>query len=621
MTPALLAVAALGLVGLLVLLPLPGAFVVFAGSLVLVPDTLRFPAGGAQMLLVRILPVVFLVGLARRSRRGELPAGAFRPSPATVGLVGLAVVAWVIGVMGAEGPVPPTFGRDAWLVLPEQLLVLIGATAAVRAIGSLRAVSAVASVAAAGAAIAVSERLTRHGYAQRIFSGLPEQRAEGAGGRLELRSGAVRPRVATRFSLAYAWQATMLLPATLAAAAISRRTARFALTGLLALAVALTASRSAYAGMALGLVGFAVLSRRRVVILTVATALAVGALVAVGSGLADNAFSAPEASGSNAVRDERSPVVLDAAADDPFTGLGYGALLSRGLPTTDSSWLQLYAELGVVGLCALGLSIAFALAGMVPALTASTVAQPQRLVAAGCTAGVGLSLVGAAYFDLFTGRQSVLILWVLVAVGVVAGEEAATLEEGRSAGAPARALGRLADRPLLPALGLALGAAVFALGPRPAAAEVDLQLVPAATDALATGPGTYVGRTLAHTTCDVLEAAAEQAGADATCFLPFGRGPGWAHLRVASDDPDVTRHATDAALAAATERVQSTTVLHRHEEDRSVPAPVRTAPLTGAAVGVAAAVLLPERRTRHDRRSRAASVQPASGSLVGGAAG
>lgn len=596
MTPALVVLATVVLAGLLVLLPLPGAFVVFAGSFVLVPDTLRFPAGGSQMLLLRIVPVVFLLGLARRSRRGELPPGAFRPSAATVGLVGLAVVAWVVGVMGAEGPVPPTFGRDAWFVLPEQLLVLVAATAAVRAIGSTRAVRAVASVAATAAAIAVSERLTRHGYAQRIFSGIPEQRAEGAGGRLELRSGEVRPRVATRFSLAFAWQATLLLPATLAAATISRRPVRYALAGLVALAVALTASRSAYAGMALGLVGFAVLSRRRVVVLTVAGALAVGAVLAVGSGLADNAFSAPEATGSNAVRDERSPVVLDAAAGDPFTGLGYGALLARGLPTTDSSWLQLYAELGVVGLCALGLSIAFALAGMVPALARPGAARPQRLVAAGCAAGVGMSLVGAAYFDLFTGRQSVLILWVLAAVGLVAGEEADARESGDLPSGAARALARLADRPLLPALGLALGAAVFALGPRPAAAEVDLQLVPPATDALASAPGTYVGRTLGHTACEVLEAAADEAGADPTCFLPFGRGPGWVHLRVASDDADLTRQATDAALAAAQARLQSTTVLHRREEDRSVPAPVRTAPLTGAALGVAAAILLPDRR-------------------------
>src|SRR5690606_4099774 len=101
--------------------------------------------------------------------------------------------------------------------------------------------------------------------------------------------------------------------------------------------------------------------------------------------------------------------------------------------------------------------------------------------------------------------QSVLVLWVLAAIGVVAGEEAAALHRDRT---PVGVGARLAARPLLPALGLALGAVVFAVGPRPATAEVDLHTVPPATDAVAGGPDSFVGRTLAHTTCAVLEAAA-----------------------------------------------------------------------------------------------------------------
>jgi hypothetical protein len=136
----------------------------------------------------------------------------------------------------------------------------------------------------------------------------------------------------------------------------------------------------------------------------------------------------------------------------------------------------------------------------------------------------------------------------------------------------------------------------FAVGPRPATAEVDLHTVPPATDAVAGGPDSFVGRTLARTTCSVLEAAAAEAGADTTCFLPFGQGAGAVRVRVASDEPDRTDAAVEQALAAAARQVPSAWVLRLHREDRSLPAPVRTAPLAGAVGGLALAAVWPERR-------------------------
>lgn len=601
MSGVLVGLGCLALLGGLVLLPPRTGFAALALALVLVPDTLRLPLLSDQLIVVRIAPLAYLVGLLVRAGRGELAPRAFRPSAATAGLAGFALVAWVVGVMGADGPVPPTFARDAWLILPEQLVVLVAATAAVRTIGSVRAATTLAAVTVGAAAIAVVERVTGTGYGQRIFDAVPEQRTGDAGGRLEVRSGAVRPRVASRFSLAYAWQATILLPLVAAVAAVTPRVRQVAAIGLVGLAIALTASRSAYAGVAMGLVALTLLVRRRSVTVAVAVAVVMGGLLVVGSGLGEAAFDAPEASGSNAVRDERAPVVLDAVADDPFTGIGYGGLLARGLPTTDSSWLQLHAELGVVGLSGLLLCMALAVGAMVPAL-AGAGERPQRLVAAAAAAGLLLSLVGAAYFDLFTGRQSVLVLWVLAAIGVVAGEEAAAL----SVDAPLGVGARLLARPLFPALGLALGAVVFAIGPRPATAEVDLQTVPPATDAVAGAPDSFVGRTLAHTTCAVLEAAASGTGAATTCFLPFGQGAGAVRLRVASDEPDRTDAALEQALAAAARQVPSAWVLRLGREDRSLPAPVRTAPLAGAVGGLALAAVWPARRSEAAGHERAA---------------
>lgn len=590
MTAGLLAATTLVAVALLLWLPLRWAFGGFVAALVLVPDTMAFPFVSNQLLLVRVLPLAFLGGLLLRVGRGEVRGDAFRPSLATIGLIGFGVVAWIVGVLGADATVPPTFSRDSWVLLPEQVVVLVAATAAARTIGSVRAALAVATVATTAAVVAIVERITGQGYAELLFRHLPDQRA-GAGGRLELRAGEVRPRVATRFSLAYAWQATMFLPVVTAAAVAARRRWRFAAVPLLVLAIAFTSSRSAYLGIAAGLAVFALLSRRRTVIVTIAAMAVVGALAVTASGLAGNAFDAPEAQGSTAIREERAPVVLAAVADDPFTGLGYGALLSRGLPGTDSSWLQLYAELGAVGVAALALSVVMALAAIGPALSGTAHVSPERVVAAGCWAGVALSLLGAAYFDLFTGRQSVLALWAMAAVGVTAAEE---LRPGH-----APALRSYVTWPLLPVVGLVVGSAVLLVGPRPAVTATDLQLLPAATDAAAGGPGTFVGRTLGRTACSILTEAVDAAGAAASCVLPLGRGQGEVSLRVTSRSEPTTRRATEAALDALARRLPGAEVLHLDVVPRSLPAPVRTAPLSGAAAGTALALLLPtERRSR-----------------------
>lgn len=594
MTPALLALGTLVAIPLLVWLPLRWAFALFVATLVLVPDTLRFPLGGDQLLLSRLFPIVFLGGMILRVGRGEVRGDAFRPGTVTLGLAGFAVVAWVVGVLGADDMVPVAFSRDAWLLIPEQVVVLVASTAAVRTIGSVRAAMSIATAATAAGAIAVAEKVTRQGYAELLFEKLPAQRAGGSGAKLEVRSGSVRPRVAARFSLAFAWQSTMLLPLVAAAAVTSRRLWRALAVPLLLAAIALTSTRSAYLGVALGVGAFALLSRRRAVLVAVAALAVVGAVAVTATGTADDAFEAPEAQGSNAVRDERSPVVLEAAADDPFTGLGYGALLSRGLPGTDSSWLQLYAELGAVGLAAVALSITMAVAAMGPALTGTARHAPERTVAAACWAGVALSLVGGAFFDLFTGRQSVLPLWALAAVGAVAAEELAP-----GTPSPVRALGR---RAALPLAGLVIGLLVLVLAPRPTAVRADLQLVPIATDAVAGAPGPYVGRTLGRTACTVFTGAAEAEGADAWCQLGFGRGPGDIRVRVTSESGTTARRAATRAADVLAERIRSAKVLAVQVDVDSLPSLVRTAPLTGAAVGLGVALLLPPPR----RRRRAA---------------
>jgi hypothetical protein len=587
MTPGLLALASVAVGAGLLWLPLRWAFALLMATLVLVPDTMRLPFGSEQLLLVRVAPLVFLAGLLLRARRGELARDAFRPTLATAGLIGFGVVAWLVGVIGADGDVPATFSRDAWLVIPDQVLVLVVVVAATRTIGSVTAALSLASAATAAGVIAVLERMTGSGYAELAFRHLPEQRGQDSGARLELRAGEVRPRVAARFALAYAWQAAMLLPLVAAAVSLSnRRIVRLVGVPVVVVAIVSTSTRSVYLGMAVGAGAFALLCGRRSIQLALLAFALVAFGLVVGTGAMGRAFEAPEVAGSNAVREERAPVVLDVVRDDPLTGLGYGALLSRGLPTTDSSWLQLYAELGAVGLAALVVSVAMALAAIGPALS-GTGREPARVVAAACWAGVAISLLGAASFDLFTGRQSVLPLWALAGIGVVAGEE---LRPARRRVTVPRY--RLA----LPLAGLVVGFAVFLATPRSAAVVADLQLVPVAVDATAATPDSFVGRTLATTTCSVVDRVALPAGVDSDCILPFGRGAGAARVRLSGGDGDAVEAAYLATLEALRARVQSAEVIALDAEQGTLPAPIRTAPLIGAVTGAVLALVPPLRR-------------------------
>ncbi|MEY2590246.1 MAG: hypothetical protein QOJ67_2230 [Acidimicrobiaceae bacterium] len=611
MTPATLALASVVAAMLLIALPLRFAFPLFVGSLILVPDTMRFPFGPSDQLpLVRVLPAVFLVGLVLRVGRGEVAPNAFRPSGAHIGLIGFATAAWVLGVAGARNTIPPAFSRDLWLQVVDQIVVLVGAVAAVRTIGSLRAARSVASVVAVSAVIAVGERVTGNGYAEWAFRHLPDQR-EANGGPLERRGGQLRPRVATRFALGYAWQATMALPVVVAVALQTKRAVRLLAVPLVVAAIAFTSTRSAYLGILVAFVLFAVLSGRRQLALGLVAILLVGGVFALGSGLVDETFSAPEAAGSTDVRLDRAPLVLDIAAAHPVTGSGYGSLLQAGLAGTDSSLLQTYAELGALGLAAVGLSLAMALAAIGPAFTGAAPLSPQRLLAAGCWAGIAVSLVGAASFDLFTGPQTSLPLWVLAAVGVAAAEEVCP-----AAPSPLLALAR---RTALPVLGVVIGSLVFAAAPRTSSLTTDLDLLPPTSDAISTGTNEFVGRTLAHTACTVVTEAAGD-GVTSSCFLPFGTVGGATRVRLSADTADAVDAASARVFNALAQRVPSATVVRSESTADARPGWATTAPVAGGALGAAIALLFPAIPMRGRARRLRLARRDADPALVGSTA-
>lgn len=592
MTAPVLAGLSLVAALLLVALPLRFAFALFVASLVLVPDTLRFPYGpSVYLVLVRVLPLCFLAGLILRSGRGELARHAFRPTGAHLGLIVFAGIAWVLGVMAARPDIPADFSRGPWLQVLDQIVVLVAATAAIRTLGSLRAARSLGSVIAAAAAIAVYEATSRHGYAEWIFRRLPEQQ-EFNGGRLESRGGEVRPRVAARFSLAFAWQLTMALPVVVSVAHHARRVAQLVGVPLVLAALVATSTRSAYLGVVVALVLLAVLSGQRRIMVGIAVALVVGFAVVAGSGSLDRSFNTPEVAGSTDTRVTRAPLVLDIPSDHPLTGEGYGALQAQGLIGTDSSWLQLYAELGAIGVAALALALVLALATISPGFEGTDPRAPQRLLAAACWSGVAVAFIGAASLDLFTGPQTSLVVWLLVALGVTASEELGILDPSP--------LDQLARRAIVPAIGLLCGVLVFVAAPRTSSISADLQALPPAADAIATGSNQFVARTVAETACSVSEAAASSHDVAVSCFLPFGELGGAARLRLSGPSVGEVRDAGRAVLQALQQRVPSARVERVAQTSHGRPGWVTTAPVTGAAIGIALALLVPgRRRPRH----------------------
>jgi hypothetical protein len=318
---------------------------------------------------------------------------------------------------------------------------------------------------------------------------------------LTSRFGHLRVHGGAEYPVQYAWVLAMLLPAMLAWLGAKRLRVEIWLpaailaTGVVVLAEYWSYSRTGFAAIGVTALLAALAARDKRMLALTGGGLALG--VSIG-GLQHGYLGLP--SGPVQVRTERVPVILGIAAMHPLHGIGLGGLAAVGLPNTDSTYLQLYGEAGLLGLVSgIGLLVC-CLACCARGLRA---ADPvSRLAAAAAVAGAIAMLVGGGAYDALRSLSSSRPFFLIVAIGVVAAE---------------RALGplpALVRRPrLVAAGGLAAAAAggvlMLALAPTHYAEQYAFQTVSTTRQLLPTDPVT-VGTTYINSVCDIVGAVSSQ---------------------------------------------------------------------------------------------------------------
>lgn len=568
--------------------PVRRALALLVAVTVLVPSTLVVPNGlSPYPTFGRVVLLAVAVNLLRRHARGDLPPGVTRLTPVHGVLAALVAVSLTCGVALASPSTSTEASVGTFAVVVEQLVLFAVVLVAVRVVDDPRRVlGTLGLVVVASAAIAAVEHVTGDSWGRFLFHGLAAQHGTDPARPLELRAGEPRVRAGAQFALQFAWVSVALVPTLLAAAVVDRaRAARWASgAALVVLAVAWSASRSAFPGLALAVVVLWLASglHRRLGGVLLGGLVVVLVAVAVAPSLTARLDRSTD-EGSIDSRTEKVPAVLAFVAQDPWTGLGHNGLEPVGIRSTDNSYLLAYAETGAIGAAVFGIALATALALALRGLRRAP--GDVRLVQAAAVAGAATLAAGGLAFDAFSLGGSAGPFWILVAVAVVCGEHAeGPFEPTRP---PAR-------RVLWPVAGLAVGLVVLAAAPTHAVRTLRVDTLP--TRSVVAGQDTQLllGRRLVATGCPVAEGVAREAGARTTCReLDV---PGSFLLRIEAGSSATVDGAAADVRAALPKALDEIEVADVDGLGRGRPAGATTAPVTLALVGAAAAVLVPSRR-------------------------
>jgi hypothetical protein len=513
---------------------------------------------------------------------------------------------FIVGVVLAQTTVSVTDSSHIWANYFGEFVVFMVVLAAIRAIGDTMFVArALAVLLAISAGIAIIEHFTGGSYARLLFkhSG---QASTGPANVLQQRGGQVRVRVASSYSLAYAWLAASLVPIFLVALLSKFR--RWWVVGaglfLVLLAIYWTRSRSMAVALLVCMVALPVLARtRRVVHFSVATVILMVAAYATSSSIS-NTLSASADLGSINVRFARIPSIAAFVAPHAWGGLGFTGVADLGFQAVDSSYILLYGDVGVIGLTMFLLLYA---TGITVSGRAILSKDPrQRLIAAGATLGV-LTLVGAGFaYDSTTQLDDQYLLWTLVALAMVAAEQ--SMRPLRWFAVPT------IPRALAVVGATAVGFFIYVAAPTHVATTFTFTTLSPMNEQL-TDPAD-IGTILIKTVCNVAaQDAYAQDSVHMTCQDPNAGlaplaiaqgqtqgGPGQGVLRIQAKD----KESGLAVLNSFTSAAHSVRQLHDLRLHVTAPmkfgrpTPLRTAPLwLPLAVGTAA-ILLPRRR-RHDQ--------------------
>lgn len=567
------------------------------------------PLGSNYGTYHRVVLALFCVNILLKVVRGELPLSVFRPTRLTTALYLWVAITFLVGVALSEGEVTVAASTFIWAYFVEQLVFTTFVVAAIRAIGNVRWVTGmIAVIALATAAIAVGEHYTQSGFGRYLARLLNGRRYVAfAPGRLGFRGDAVRAQVGLDFSLAYAWAAMMLLPVVISATVRARSLIVRASPALLVLAIMWTYTRSAYLGVPLVAVVLVLASRfDRRVLKVVGVGAALAAVALIGTSAVQQTFSAPEVAGSTLIREERLPVILSSAAARPLIGRGLSSLSVAGFPTTDSSYLQIYGEMGVIGVAGLVLLLGVTIAALLPSRRAP---PDDRLIGAACLAGVFAGLASAAFLDSLTVSGTYRCFWLIAGLGVVVAERQRAHEAPAHAPARRWTARTLLARAGVPAAGVAAGFLLIGLTPSTAVATIRFTTRSVESDAKAHQIHPFLSRANVTTACEIIEARTRSAPAShANCYdLLTDIGAGEARFE-APDPVSLERRVRIANLSVR--RFIPGYVPHRVETRRGAqPTIVRTAPVWLGLLGAGVALFVRPSRPRRVRDALSAGIR------------
>lgn len=593
MPSVLLQLLAVGLVVLHLRAPLRTSIAVLLASTFLVPGALLVPSATSDMFVLRIGLWAAAVGIVLRVRRRELDVSALRPSRTLIALAGFVVVAYTLGVAAAPLPSRDQSAFTLWLLVVDQLLFLWVATVAVRAFGVRWVAQVAATLAVAVAVIGIAEHYLGTSYARWWFRG---QADTPIGGQvLERRGHQQRVRGTGEFALQYAWVLGFFLPIVSVLAIRARHIVALAAPAVMGAGLVFAVTRSSYAGLATSAVILLVFARgdRRLLSAMLAAGVLAGFLY-FGTSAVREPYEAADPESVN-IRERRLSIITEELAPDPWFGIGLDGLHLRGIDSTDTTYLLVYAGAGVVGVTLLvGF---FATAALTAGAGAVGTDDEDAALAAAVLGGVVSGVIAAFAFDSLSGPFSSWNLLLVVAMGVGLSERAAL----HAPSSPSR-IGPSAWRLAIPLAGLAAGLVVAAVVPTHTA--VRLRVFALLPRYMVTGSpnDAFVGRIIIDSTC---AAAREALGPEIVldCRDPLNLGPGTGSVRIEAR----TRAEADQAQAAferLVPEIHANTQLQVIDGPRTgIPTWARTAPATATILATEAALLVPPLRLRRRRRS------------------
>jgi hypothetical protein len=382
------------------------------------------------------------------------------------------------------------------------------------------------------------------------------------------------------------------VPITLVVASRSRRLVAHAIPGLLVLALVWTVSRSALTGVVLGALATVVLSRvdGRVLGLTLLGAVIAG-IVTLNAPSLQAPFDA--ASPDSAASRVRRWVAITAEVEErPLIGLGLAGPRAAGIRGTDTSYVLLYAMIGVVGITAFAVLVVTTILTVGRGLRGPP--RDDRALVAAAIAGLLAGVVGTAFFDHFTVAGSSRLFWLIAAIGIAAAERAPVAIVDP---APPLQWRHALGRATLPVAGGAVGALVMLAVPSHTASTAAFDVLSVRAAQGVSEDPTMIGRFLINTTCAVVNGVDHSDDVVVECREPR-RAATIGELRVEGRREDDVDRATVAILRAVREAQPAVRVFPITRLESGKPTWAATAPVWGAIAGAAAALLFPRVRWR-----------------------